>query len=132
MGFANIQDVRDLVGLPDKVALPDSKIEFQLASGKRKVEREIGDYSTLTGTDRAQAKEAEICYTAYYGLTTWNTFFTSNIPGMQKELGELDFQLLSPEQLKEVRSIWLDRGDDSINILKQENSDTPILDMRAI
>jgi len=131
-GFANIQDVRDLVGLPDKEALPDSKITFQLDSGKRRVKEQVGDYESETGDEKAQLKEAEICYTAYYGLPTWNTFYTSNIPGMQKELGDLDFKLLSPDELKEARGVWLERGDERINIIKQDNADTPTLDMRAI
>ena len=78
-GFATIENVRSIVGLPDAEKLPDSKVDPHLFSAVLYIKELIGDYSGYTGDDKERVKEAECCMTAYYGLPTWNTFFTSNI-----------------------------------------------------
>lgn len=131
-GFATIENVRDLVGLPNADALPDPKIVEHLASAKLLVNELIGDYDTYTGNDKVRAREAECCFTAYYGLVSWNTFFTSNIENFQTQVGELDAQFFNPDQVETNRNYWFQRGNDRINIFKNENEDLEPISWNAI
>ena len=120
-GFATIEDVRDVVGLPDAETLPDPKIQFQLDSAKLKVNELIGDYSAYTGDDKTRVTEAECCFTAYYGLVSWNTFYTSSIENFQTEVGESTAHFYSPEQLKNMKEEWKQRALDRLNIFINED-----------
>ena len=131
-GFATIQDVRNLVGLPAVAAFPDSKIEYNLASAKLLVNELISDYSGYTGNDKARALEAECCFTAYYGIVAWNTFFTSTIENFQTEAGEAEAQFFNPDQINTNRDYWYQRGTDRISIFKNENTDLPSVGWYAV
>jgi len=131
-GFATIQDVRNLVGLPGVAAFPDSKIEYNLASAKLLVNELIGDYSAYTGNDKDRVKDAECCFTAYYGLVSWNTFFTSTIENFQTEVGDSEAQFFNPDQINTNRDYWYKRGTDRISVFKNENEDLPSVGWYAV
>lgn len=110
MTLATIQDVRDLGNLPDETKLVDGVLSPHLASAERELYKWIGDYSSATGDKRKRCVEAEACLTMSFAIPVLNTFFTEGITTLQKELGEMDFQFHSVDDLDELVEYWRDRA----------------------
>lgn len=123
MAKATIAEVRVLGGLPDATKLPDAKITPHLNRAARELARWIGDYSDATGNKLEDCKEAEGCLTMYYLLPVLNTFFTSGISTLQKELGEIEFLFHGPEGVEKVRDMWWARADDTIESYRAGSDD---------
>ena len=114
MGFASLNDVRSIGNLPDSTKLDDSVLEPHLKSAVRLLTKWIGNYSGATGDKKDRCIEAEACLTMYYALPVLNTFFTQGITTLQKEIGEMDFQFHSPEEMEAIREAWKDRAMDAV------------------
>jgi hypothetical protein len=109
--FAIVQDVRDLGRLPPAAKLPDAEIDPHLEAAGRELKRRIGEYETGADAEKIEAcTEAECCLCMAYLLPVLNTFFTQGIAGLQKEIGETDFQFHSVDDLKKLADLWTERA----------------------
>lgn len=114
MGCAIVDDVRNIGNLPDSSKLPDSVLEPHLQSARRLLTKWIGSYSAATGNKKERCIEAEACLTMYYALPILNTFFTQGITTLQKEIGEIEFQFHSPQEMEILRETWKSRATDAV------------------
>lgn len=110
--FAKIQDVREMGKLPGSDRLSDSLISPHLEAAGRELTRWIGAYDSGPVLDdvRAACLEAECCICMAYLLPGMNTFYTEGIAGLQKEIGESEFQFHSVNDLKNLAGMWMQRA----------------------
>jgi len=114
MPLAIIPDVRSLGGLPE--AVEDAVIKPHLESAARRIKKIIGDYEAVDAVaeDEDAIIEAEACMTMYLLLPVLHTFYTQGLPGMQKELGDMEFLFHNPDQMFQVRQNWHDRAVEAV------------------
>lgn len=132
MGFSTVQNVREIGKLPGTEKLPDVMILPHLESACRVLRRWIGDYSSNTGDDYDACLEAECCIAMSLLIPVFNTFYTEGAPGMQKEIGNMDFLFHNPEQAKQVALYWEERARQAIKHLQTESSENQWFQYAAV
>ena len=113
----SIADLRTFAGkrLPPESALTDDQITPHLDAAARELADWIGTYSADDGAEKVAAcKEAEACLAIANILPTQNVFFTQGITTLQKEIGEVDFMFMNPEDLEKAVQGWRDRAERAV------------------
>ncbi len=115
--LSSVADVRTFAGkrLPPDPNLTDAQITPHLNAAGRELAEWIGEYASTTDTDKAAAcGEAEACLTIANVIQTQNVFFTQGITTLQKEIGEVDFLFMSPDDLDKAVQGWRDRAERAV------------------
>jgi hypothetical protein len=115
--LSSVADVRTFAGkrLPPDPLLTDAQITPHLNSAARELAGWIGEYEDTTDDKKkATCKEAEACLTLANVLPTQNVFFTQGISSLQKEVGEVDFLFMSPDDLEKAVEGWRDRAERAV------------------
>ncbi len=111
MALATILYVRGVGRLPEWERLPDDTIEEHLAAAARELAGMIGAYEDSSDQAKiAACKYAEACLTMHLIIPVLNTFYTQEIPGLQKEVGEVDFLFSNPADQERIANMWLERA----------------------
>lgn len=117
MALSSVANVRTFAGkrLPASPGLTDDQITPHLDAAARELKAWIGEYESASDTDKVAAcKEAEACLTIAGVLPTQNVFFTQGITTLQKEIGEVDFLFMSPDDLETAVKAWRERAERAV------------------
>jgi len=125
--FATAKTVREIGGLPDESKLPNDKVQPHLEAGARELKEWIDDYSSFTGEDKEAVIEAECCLAMYFGLPSWNTFFTEQATTLQKEITDMEMQFHNVEDIKQLQEIWWNRAKKRMNKYILESEDKHLI-----
>lgn len=131
--LSTVADVRTFAGkrLPPDPQLTDGQITPHLTAAARELAGWIGEYSSTTDDDKKDAcKEAEACLTIANVIQTQNVFFTQGITTLQKEIGEVDFLFMSPDDLEKSVQGWRDRAERAVNSYMTDFDNTGSRGMR--
>ena len=117
MALSEVADVRTFAGkrLPASPALTDDQIEPHLDDAARELAEWIGEYEDASDEGKiAACKSAEACLTIANVIQTQNVFFTQGVTSLQKEVGEVDFLFMSPDDLDKAVQGWRDRAERAV------------------
>ena len=113
MSLATVDDIRSIANIPSGVE--DSVLSPHLETASRELKKWIGAYDSATGDKRTKCIEAESCLAFARALPSLNTFFTAGVTKLQKEIGDLDFQFHSVDEMKDLQQEWRDRAQDAVS-----------------
>ena len=126
MGFSTVQNVREVGNLPDESKLPSSRVLPHLKAAFRELEKWIGTYSSFTGDDKENVIEAECSLCMAFALPTLNTFFTEGVSTTQKEVGDMEFQFINPDDVDKTAKAWIERAKRAVSAYNYETGQKPI------
>lgn len=112
--LATAADVRALGNLPAVDKLGDPIIAPHLSAAGRELASWLGSsYLTESDADKiADYKEAECCICLAYLQPVLHTLYTEGVTTLQRELGEINVQYLSPSNWSKVAGDWMQRAKD--------------------
>jgi len=116
--LATITEVRQLGGLPDSTKLADAKIDPHLQAASRELARWLGDYSTYTGDDLADCKDAECSLTMAFLIPVLNVLCPEAITTIQKEYGDIGLNFYDADDQEKIVLMWTGRANRAIAALK--------------
>lgn len=117
MALSSVEDVRTFAGkrLPADPHLTDDQIAPHLDAAARELAEWIGSYEDASDETKQDAcKEAEACLCIANVIQTQNVFFTQGITSLQKEVGDVDFLFMSPDDLDKAVQGWRDRAERAV------------------
>lgn len=131
--ICSVNDVRIIGKLPSEDKLDDQYLTHHLLAAARELKNLIGDYADTTDQTKKDAcRYAEACLCIANALPVLNTFYTSGITTLQKELGDLDFIFNSASDVEVLQKMWRNKAKDSIGDYIEQEQESNNLGFIAI
>jgi hypothetical protein len=114
VAIATTTNMRELAGWT--TAVTDARLTPHLNSAARELKTWLGadiyeQVSDDDGDDFANAAEVEACLAIAYALPSLMTFAIADGPTVPKDVEEIGFQFLTPDQVNTAVEVWKSRAE---------------------